>query len=576
MNIKRGHIIVAIILILALVVVSLLMNRARTGVLEISAPKTTPENAAVAVEISRNGQEEEVFTLKPGEKRELRLRSGTIRVDGWVGSLRSVDIVKIEGFATTKLQTPTGEQRIAQQLASDAKYCPVIVNDVVYSYGCEGEGPVLKHTSNKLGSSLNSVLFDGTSFSNMQPYKEGLLGFYASAGNAANLVYVNLATQSTEIVKLPSKVEAYMTDQPQITVAKEQGNTRFALMFSQKSKLYVFDDAGDTTPTDVKLSNDVRLNQEGRISAASFYDDTFVVYTGFSSDLGEGVSEEGSAADPAPTLDQYLFEFNKDGKQTKVFKISDDLEANNIYKISDEFYAADQPYGFGFFHAQGDELQHVYTIDEMGSWTIANKKAYVQAEGIMYEFKPGKGGLFSLDSVFSSNSITVSALFTGPRGVLFTGLADAGEDAPVNVYQLLDEIDPSGGGQGNVQTNRGEPTYSGLDDLLFYGVTSFNVANTRYALGTYAANSAAVPVTSIELTGVEPEPYDRFSDNTTTIIHFQAALNGGSTILNGKLEIFDLKTIRLFLLDKDSNATVFDSGTINNQESPIYNPESEH
>jgi hypothetical protein len=579
MNIKKSYVIIAAILILVLVGVSLLLNRSGTGVLEITAPESTPSNAAVAVRILRDGKEEKTLVLKPGQTQEIRIKKGIVRVDGQADTLKSVDIVEVKGFSTTKLTTPTGEQRAITQLASDSQDCPAIVGDNVFSYGCEGEGTIVRHDSQALGNSLNTTLFDGLSFSNLKPVKDGLVGFYATAGSPTVLVHVNLATQTLRDIQLPEAVAAFLEDQPEIAVSTGAESSRFALLFTQKDKIFVFDDADDTTPTEIKPGKDVSINQGGRRVSASFDGDTFILYAGVSTDGGEGEVAPPAKEDEDPKLEAYLFEYDKTGKLTKSLTLPNDLEAQGVYRLGSGFYAADQPYGFGFFRSEDDELQHVYTITEMGSWTIANNRAYVEAEGTLYEFKPGKNGLFSMRSLYSSPTLTVSSLYNAPSGVIFTGLPDDSKDAPLNIYQLTDKKEKSSStnNQNNTDqtdTSRTEPAYTGFNELLYYGVSSFQVANMRFALSNYAATAPA-PISAIRITDVVPQQHDRFSESTITVVNFLAILNDREIFLNGKLEIHDLSTIRVYLFAEDGTQ-VYDSQIISNKEPASYNPEPQH
>jgi hypothetical protein len=577
MNIKRSYIIVTAIVVLTLIIVSLLLNRAGTGTLEITTPDKTPGDAAISIEIHRDGVEEEAFTLQPGETRKLRLKTGTVRVDGWADTLRAVDIVEIKGFGATTLKTPTAEQRAAEQLASDIKYCPVVVADVTYSYGCEGEGVITHHKSNNLGSSLNTTLFSGTSFSGMKPLKNGLIGFYATAGLAADMQYVDLASRTVTQVSLPEDVKALLADdQPQIATTTDPTASQFALLFSSKNKIYVFDDTDDTSPMELKPGKDVRLNQQGRIVRLSFHDDKPILFAGTSTDLHEGEVPGETNQGPSTTeLPRYLFEYDSAGKITKTYTIPDELDAQGVYKLEGGFYAADQPQGFGFYRADGDELVHVYTITDMSSWTISDGRAYVVAGGTLYEFSPSNNGLFRFHGLFSSSNITVSSLFNGPDGIIFTGLTSTAADAPINAYRLLAKGEkPAGGnqnGDGDEQV-RGAPIVTSIDDLVYLGISSFQADNLRYALGVYASQAPAAMKT-IDITDAEAAPHN--PDSIIQSVSFGLSVDS-EPALKAKMEYFDLSAVHLYIYDAQTNKLVYDSGVINHKEPPAYNPEPQH
>jgi hypothetical protein len=581
-NIRRIHLIIAAIIIFVMMGVIMLLMRAGTGTLEISAPDKTPKNAAVAVEIRRDGAEEQSFTLQPGETKKIRIKAGTVRVDGWADTLKAVDIVTIKGFSTTKLTTPTGEQRAAEQLASEATYCPVIVAGKTYSYGCEGEGTVTYHQSNKLGASLNTALFEGLSFSSMKPYKNGLIGFYATAGTATNLQYINLETRQITQVSLPGNVQKLMnTDQPEIATTSDPSGTRFGLAFTADNKLFVFDDITDTSPVEIKPGEGTRTDEDGRRARLSFRGDETVLFMGISTDTHEGElvtdTNPASSTEDLPDLDSFMFEYNTSGSLTRTTKIPEGVDVNGIYKLNNDFYAAEQAQGFSFYHREGDELVHTYTIDDMGSWTMDGDKAYVESGGTLYEFTPGKDGLFSLHSLFSSSEIRVSTIFTGPDGVIFTGLTSKASDAPLTIYKLLAKGEKGtnvASGSDNQDDTPTAPIIRGIDDILYYGISSFQADNLSFALSNYVS-TREVPIASLEINNFDPVPHDRFSESTTDIIRFDVIVDGEDS-LRGRLEYADLSVIRLYLTDKKTGAQVYDSQVINHRETPTYNPEPQH
>lgn len=579
---KRKHIILSIIAAVVILALLTIFSLSRKGTLQIFAPPITPDNSSVTVQIFRGEREVQSFSLSPGETKKIRLDTGIVRVDGQAGSLKSVDIIQIKGFSATKLETPAGEQRAIRQLASDAKYCPIIAKEITYSYACDSEGPIIRHTSNEVGSSLNTPLFNGTSFSNLKPLKNGLIGFYATAGSPTDLLYIDLDTHTAQIVRLPQSIQALLVNQPRISVTSNPTSSRFALLFSGANKAYMFQDINDSRPVELKPGEGVRLDEDGRLSNLSFYGNQLILYMGVSAEIGEGEVMTSGPAD-IPDLTSYVFEYSLDGKLTDTITLPENLDAQGVYKLSNEFYTADQPYGFSFYRRDGNSLQFIYSIADISSWTIMGNTAYVMAGGTLYEFRPREGGAFGLRSLFASSDITVSELYSGVDSVLFTGLADNSSDAPLNIYELLpgkegnqpqgDNKD-SGTGQSTAPTTAVEPSYSGLDDLLYHGVSSFQIANLRFALSSYTASSAT-HTTSVAITNIQPEPHDRFSESTVSVINFDATINGTTTV-RAKLEYFDLRAIRLYLYNKDTGGLIHDSQAIGHTESQSYNPEPQH
>ena len=114
------------------------------GWLNISAPDKLPDNKEVLVQLSSDdGANSQTITLAAGESKRLWLNKGSWQVTGTAGNVKSIDVVRVKGFSTTQVLTPTGEARQLQQLGSDVGNCITNPAGKLFSYGCESGAQVV-------------------------------------------------------------------------------------------------------------------------------------------------------------------------------------------------------------------------------------------------------------------------------------------------------------------------------------------------------------------------------------------------------------------------------------------------
>jgi hypothetical protein len=523
------------------------------GWIEITATRDTPNKDAVAVTVIQEGREDQTLSVKAGASTKVRVKAGKVRVDSKVQSISSLDVVRVSGFKTTQLTVPSGQQQATKQLASGAQFCPVLVGDQVYSYNCNGLGPVLKHTDVQLGNSRNKPLFDEEHFAQLRPLQNGLIGFPTGGREQIPLIHIDLNTETVRQIPLPESLPATTTyNTPQIIVPTDPTDERFALTYGQAGKIFMFDSVDDTSPTVIEPKQGAKISEKGRVVRGSFSGDHLVLYLGMSRDTNEGTNTD----EELPQLQNVLLEYDKDGKQVDRVALPDDITAQGMYKLKNGFYAADDTEGFDFYYRDGDKMELVYTFTSMAGWTISGDDVYVQVDNTLYEFTPKNDGLFGLHSRFVSSVVRVSDVYNTTKGVVFTGFAGNDTTAPLNVYQLLSEKEPTASG-GQTSPSRLEPDYKDLERLSAAGMSAAEIANTRYALDKYINTLSAVP--SVQISGIQTLPHDPNSASMVDAMTFLLTLNG--TTYNAKLEYSNLVDIQLFIYDL-SGGQMFDSGKI--------------
>lgn len=423
---------------LVVLVILSLFNYTRTGTLEIRAADNN--GAKVDIVVSGPDGSQQKLTLRAGNSTRLRLPAGTVSVKGSAGRIQAIDVVTVRSRQTVSLTTPSGEQRAVHKVGSDVEYCPVMAGDRYFSYNCHGDGLVFRH--NPLGSNEDSLWFGATTFNFTSPVKNGLLGFTtenSQSNGPYQLVYLDLPSNQQQAVPLPGAVTALMKDKrPELVTSSLPGDSRFALVFRDQDKVFLFKDVGDMSPVQPKLSNKAKLSDSIRLSSFSYAGDTFVVYSWLDSDLLEGESNAiGKIAKKAPA---YYFEYAADGTLSRTIAMPDDknVDTTSAYKLTSNFYVTRQPAGVDFYYYSENTMKYVYRLEDVASFLAVGDKAYVQSGGVLYLFEPqGTDGLFRLHGLFSSSAITVSELFNSPQGVVFTAMVNRSPEQQRDVYQLL-------------------------------------------------------------------------------------------------------------------------------------------
>lgn len=552
MNRKRLIPVILILTTAIIFLIVLLMSRGDSyGTLELRAIDDTPDNSDITAQIiSHENQEEQTVTLRPGETKTLQIKTGTVQINGSAGNLKAVDVVKIEKSTTVHLTTPTSENRALKQIGSNARICPVVIGESVYSYNCQGNGIVSR---NAPGDSM--ALFGGQSFSSLQPVKDSLVGFYAN--NTSELIYLDLANENVHAISLPDNVQDLLAREniPQIVTSEDPASSRFALVLNESGAVYLFSDLSGDNPVEIKPGSDVKLGENQRSSSSSFSGDRFILYAGNFSDVYDGLPTFSSPED-TPQLPSYVFEYDFSGELVNTIKLPRGFSALGIYKLASNYYVSDHPDEFNFYYLRDGRLERVYNLFGVADWIVFQNNAYIQEGGTLYRFTPAENGLFGLHGLFSSPDLRVSRIFASSKGILLTAFAGDSANAQLNIYQLLDEAaSPGVRPPGTVPSNI---SYENLDLLLNYGITTTQVQELKKAFGRYleSANSNA---NRVSIDAIQVVPRDRSSPSRQNTINFRAMI--GQDNLRAKIEYSNLTDIRLFLYDESSDRQVYDSGT---------------
>lgn len=440
---RRKIIVILILIALGLLVIWFASTMLRSGWIEISAPATTQNNTPVTVGMFREGQVDPTsFELKPGERKKLFLRTGTMRIDGAAGTIKSIDIVSIKRFSTVKITTPHGEQRANHKLGSDATSCPFkAASGAAFSYNCHGDGPVYRHEKlNSLVLDSRTPLFDNAQFFVLRPIQNGLLGFLSTDEQidySGLLRYLDPTNNTQQTVPLPDTVKQLLaTERPDILTSDDINNPRFAFFFRTSNTIYFFKNIGDMDPALLQLPESAKSTGPLKLMTAQVIGDHVVVYSG-KTDAGDEEEAEIEQAEKA-NYESFIHEFDQAGKLTDSLKLDEDFLATGVRKMTGGFYAVEENLGVSFYYRDGDSFKSVFQMPDATTPIVVGDKVYTVANHALFVFEPLENGLFNLQSLYSSEDIALAELFTSATGLLFTANSNRQTPSPLDMFELLD------------------------------------------------------------------------------------------------------------------------------------------
>lgn len=439
---RKKYLIIGIIVTGILIVLLMIANATQNGSLEITAPET-PNNAAVEVTITPENGSKETFTIAPKTTRTVTLRTGTHRVDSKAGGVEAMDIVKVQASQTSKLTLRFATQMVAQKIGTDAEYCPWVVENTVYSYNCQGDGFIYRHPS---ADGRKIPIMSSQYFGTIKPYSTGFIGFpIAQPGNPDQsdlpLSYIDMKTQTIGAIPLPSGVAAKgLSTNASIIVPSDPAKTFFALAIRDQSKIYLYENTGDQTPTAITLPSDKKFDGATTVLSTSFDNDTLIAYIG---NIVNGEENDGeSVDDSAPTpsnpenlkSDGKIFEYDQRGKLLKTITAPDDFWADEITRLAENYYAAVNIRGTAVYYLRDNRLEPIYNLADGVSSLTAKNQLYMVVDNGIFVFTPQENGLFSLQNAYNDGKIRVSNLFDSPGPVLFTAFQE--DQKTLNIYSL--------------------------------------------------------------------------------------------------------------------------------------------
>lgn len=445
----------------------------------IRTPSTTPNNNEVTVKITREGKIEKSLVIKAGDNKKIRLKKGMVRIDSSAGNLQAVDIVNIG--ITKEILAPDGSLHNSKKIGSNAVFCPLSIEDKLFSYNCLSDGIVVRHQT----TTQSSAMYGGQVFASLKPVSNGLMGLYPEKLN--QLIYLDLPTESIKSLSIPASAQALIDKEfPQITTSTDPGASNFALVFSQANKIFLFKDINDTNP--VEITPQSNLAEDGRSVTFSLSNKQFILYVGnaqsHDDDHGDGVQSAASdVGDVEHNLPSYIYEYSQNGKLEKTIDLDRGFEASSMHKLTDKYYEAEVNSNFKFYYLDNKKLKLIYEVNDISSWVNLNNKVYLQTNGVVYKFTPGENGLFGFHSAFGSKKINVSQVFTSKDGLVFTGTMKASPQPQQDIYRLLDStINYS---TPEAPSDQVVTEFKNFSQLLDYGMSSDQLNELMGAIKSY-------------------------------------------------------------------------------------------
>lgn len=441
---RKKYLIIGGLITGILLLLLLLVNVTQNGGLEITAPET-PNNANVEVTVTFEKGGTQTFTVAPKSTRTVNIKTGTHRIDSKVGDVKAVDIVKVEASKTAKLTLRFATQMVAQKVGTDAEYCPQVVDNTVYSYNCQGDGFIYRHPS---ADARKIPIMDSQYFGYIKPYSSGFLGFPIMQPSDMSqkdlrLNFIDMKTQKMTQVQLPSAIPLdNLANNVNIITSSDQSKTFFALVVRDQNKIYLFDNVSDQNPVAFSMPTDKKIVGDNNSTSFTFSGDTLVAYigkivNGEEHDGQEDDGAEGVGTETAPlNADGKIFEYDQQGKLTKTISVPNDFWGDTVTRLTDKYYAASNIRGNIVYFLRDNRLEPIYNISDGISTLTAKGQLYMVVDNGIFAFTPQENGLFSLQNVYNTADIRVSALYDSTGPVLFTAYDSDAADAKLDIFTL--------------------------------------------------------------------------------------------------------------------------------------------
>jgi hypothetical protein len=554
---QKKYVILIITALALLVGLLIFFDLKGKGSIALTAPKDTPDNRKVIVEVlHENAEEAQTVELEPGETKSVRVDVGDVRIDSASGDLKAVDVVAVKSFSTTGVKVLDAEQRNIEQLGTSSRGCPVVAKTgAVYSYNCNGESPVMKHVN--VNGSDNQYLFDGKIFSWLEVIDGNLMGFEKDKPD--QLLYIDLSTEQIGVVPLSTQLQEYAkASMPTILVDQSSTTGAFALNFGATDLTYIFSSFTDTEPAKVTMPKEIDVKDKHRIVSYTYTQGRLIFFAGLGGSLDEG-NVEDQANQGEPELDKnqksYMYEYDPKGKLLDRITMPEQVTGQRMYKLPNNFYALEQLETMDIYHREGKDMKLIYKMEDVNAWAISGGKVYTNAKGTLYEFATKPDGSFSLHGRFSNKNLRVSEVTDSVKGVILSAFVGKGSGAPLNIYRVLNKGETANVPDQKEIVPARAVSFDGLEALLDYGMSSNQLDTVRTALSRYMSKSQPnVAKTTIKNVNV----LGRDRGNPVATAEFDFYLQDSSTTLKGKAEYEGLLTVRLYLYDQAGNL-LFDS-----------------
>jgi hypothetical protein len=444
MSTRKKYLIIGGLLAGFLIILSLLINATSNGTLEITAPNTQ-NSSEVLVKITDEKGAAVDLRMVPGSTSILSLKTGTHRVNSSADNIKAVDIVKISAGSTTRLTLKFATQLTATKVGTDAEFCPTMIENVVYSYNCTGDGFIFRHPG--AGDRKIPVL-DSHYFGQLKTYNTGFLGFPitnpadSSRDNLA-LSFVDMKAQTIQKVSLPGTIPtSKLSDNLTIITPTDPSKTFFALVVRDQSKIYLFKNTTDQSPVVFSLPTDKTFIGGGNAPALSFDGDTLIAYMG-KSVTGEehDGQEDNEGATPhdgsvAAKADGKIYEYTLEGKLSRTLSVPDDFWAESIVRLTNDYFATTNVRGTEVYFQRDNKLERIYRLGDAVNAVSAKGELYMVLDNGVFLFSPQQDGLFALSNAYNDSAIRVSDIYDSQNAVMFTGFDSDEARAKLQIFTL--------------------------------------------------------------------------------------------------------------------------------------------
>jgi hypothetical protein len=473
---------------------------------------------------------------------------------------------QVHTFTKHQVTLALGDEAASTRLAGQSTGCGTTINGIYYSYECFQASQIFRHTPNGK-EPVSDYRYDVVT-----PVGSGFIAGLNAEEKDLAFVNVDPATgQQTDVAVpagLPGTIQEVQVVPNQVTGATYQ----FAIVVVATNTWYLYHNAADQAPVKVSPGD---AGDTMSLAASQFTGDQIVSFFGPKPAEGGAEGEGPSAANSknAGSAGQLKVYSVTSKQETSSAATPAGLPADSVSLVSANTAVAQLSDGGLTVYKLGKKsLEAVGTIDKVKNFTISSSHAIFTRDSGVYELHADAQGVVTANRLYSGDGFTYSSLSAAGNTVtmqFFTGQASQQASGLPSAYALdltkpanypRPEWSLAAAPSGDQPGQPASVTYTGLDNLITRGMSTYQTDDLRYALAQYYKSAGKTLVLAAIDTGtIVKAPHDRNSADTREHVSFNVMLNDDP--FKAQVDYFSVSGLRVRLTNA-AGAQVYDSGDI--------------
>lgn len=405
----------AIVAILIITIVNIII---RYGLVSITPQSASSSNISIEV-FNKDKQKVNDFNLTPGKSRLLLLPRAQYELRASQGYSQSLTTFEIGFLQKTDVNVTLQAEKEVIKSGSESMGCGSTIGGVYFSYKCEGQSYIFKHStlsSDKFSEKTpldSNILFD-----EVKAYTNGFLAI-SYGDEEYELRFMNASNNQAIVVPQPN--QELKTPTVFINNDPSPSGYSFGLVDVENKKVALYRSITDTTPLFIDFDRTSVINKESlvmgfpQISGESLY-----VY--FHPQLRQGdigVEDEEAMTDndkPGQLVEYSL----SDKKITKQLEVPAKYQIFSVYRVGESYLAETTASAVAPLRENKTSLELLGGFPDSNNIVVVNNIAYFNKSNEIYSYNPKEKTAYR---IFSSDQLNISRLSNTSNQILFTAFS---------------------------------------------------------------------------------------------------------------------------------------------------------